>query len=129
MAPPGPVTELYGYDGLLRPSPRSLRKNDKVRENGWNSRFTAEFKDLGSNLKAKSLSSSIKNSNDISDKKKSSVNDSKKGISSRGYISKSNQDVYRSFPAHIPNSDLNYQRKSHLSTDDITDEELVIRGY
>ena len=46
IAPSGPAVQLYGVKGLTRLSPRSQERVNRERQQGWNSRFTAEFDGL-----------------------------------------------------------------------------------
>lgn len=46
MPAPSPAAELYGVKGLTRLSPRSQERENRERQQGWNSRFAADFKGL-----------------------------------------------------------------------------------
>ena len=128
MAPPGPATKLYGFNGLLRLSPRSLAKSQQIRENGWNDHFASESKGLHtveSNPSNKlHLNRTITNTSVNTDDYDNFTHKTKNlnGSSSEKSISPQNISPKKVFGKKVKN------RRSHHASEVIKDKELITKG-
>lgn len=121
MTRPNPLTQLYGTNGLLRLSPRSLEKDDKIRELGWDSRVTAAEAMLVSESRRK-------------ERPEESLSDSRRRMSSplpsstpsppRARISHRNDEIKGS-----SSGSRSIEVKSHRCTDaKISEDGLIVEG-
>jgi len=125
MTAPGPITQLYGYNGLLRLSPRTLERTERMREQGWNSSFSTPAEAAVNVLRRRDRSdeSPSESGRKVHSPKPSSSTPSPPRIRQTQKREKDNST--KSFDAvHA-----GMERISHRSNDpDLSEEELILRG-
>ena len=130
MNAPAPLTQLYGCDGLLRLTPRSLGKSQKLREVGWNNRFTAERSESQSQQRLRKVKSDGSEKSTIDMQPEKLIPKKSSSPMNAGYSSKSFDfdKQLRREKLHEVKSSSRKQSYRRCVDKHTTDEEIVMRG-